>query len=159
MLSTTTFEGSNDRTDREIVVPWLRFAWETYRTVLDILKFNTKLEGLYKVIALKAFEFCIEYNRKIECRRVCEILRIHLNTQQKHSMTSASQASRQMKMRSWDGFTVESVESLLEIRYRQLQVATELELYSEAFRTIDDINSIIALEQVPRLELVLIYVL
>lgn len=156
MLSTTTFEGSSDRTDREVVVPWLRFTWETYRTVLDILKNNTKLEGLYKSIALKAFDFCVEYTRKIEFRRLCEILRNHLGSLQKHTAAPTSQSSR--LLRSWEGFTLEGIESLLEIRYRQLQVATDLELFSEAFRTIDDINTIMNLvDQVPRLELMVTY--
>jgi translation initiation factor 3 subunit A len=157
MLSTISFEDSSDRTDREVVVPWLRFTWETYRTVLDILKCNSKLESLYKTISIKAFDFCMEYSRKIEFRRLCEILRNHLGSLQKHSNAPTSQSSRQM--RAWDGFTLESVEILLEIRYRQLQVATELELFSEAFRTIDDINTIMSLlvDQIPRLELMITY--
>ncbi|KAG6966692.1 hypothetical protein JG687_00004695 [Phytophthora cactorum] len=156
MLSTTTFEGSNDRTDREVVVPWLRFMWETYRTVLDILKSNSKLEPLYKATAMKAFDFCVEYQRKIEFRRVCEIMRNHLSSLQKHSAAPTSQSTRQM--RSWEGFTLESVERLLEVRYRQLQVATDLELFSEAFRTIDDINNIMNLvEQTPRVDLLVTY--
>ncbi|CAI5737084.1 unnamed protein product [Peronospora destructor] len=156
MLSTTTFEGSNDRTDREVVVPWLRFMWETYRTVLDILKSNSKLEPLYQATAMQAFDFCLEYQRKIEFRRVCEIMRNHLSALQKHAATPSSQSTRQM--RSWDGFTLESVERLLEVRYRQLQVAIDLELFSEAFRTIDDINNIMGLiEQTPRVDLLVTY--
>ncbi|KAG7395311.1 eukaryotic translation initiation factor 3 subunit A [Phytophthora boehmeriae] len=156
MLSTTTFEGSSDRTDREVVVPWLRFMWETYRTVLDILKSNSKLEPLYKTTAMQAFDFCVEYQRKIEFRRVCEIMRNHLSALQKHAAAPTSQSTRQM--RSWEGFTLESVERLLEMRYRQLQVATELELFSEAFRTIDDINNIMNLvEQTPRVDLLVTY--
>ncbi|KAE8904292.1 Eukaryotic translation initiation factor 3 subunit A [Phytophthora fragariae] len=156
MLSTTTFEGSSDRTDREVVVPWLRFMWETYRTVLDILKSNSKLEPLYKTTAMQAFDFCTEYQRKIEFRRVCEIMRNHLSALQKHAAAPTTQSTRQM--RSWEGFTLESVERLLEVRYRQLQVATDLELFSEAFRTIDDINNIMNLvEQTPRVELLVTY--
>ena len=37
MLSTMADASAKERTDKEVVVPWLRFMWETYRTVLDIL--------------------------------------------------------------------------------------------------------------------------
>lgn len=58
MLSTMTEEGEKERTDREMVVPWLKFLWETYRAVLDILKTNTKLEHVYHATCIKAFTFC-----------------------------------------------------------------------------------------------------
>ena len=53
-----TEEGEKERTDREMVVPWLKFLWETYRAVLDILKTNTKLEHVYHATCIKAFNFC-----------------------------------------------------------------------------------------------------
>lgn len=58
MLSTMTEEGEKERADREMVVPWLKFLWETYRAVLDILKTNTKLEHVYHATCIKAFNFC-----------------------------------------------------------------------------------------------------
>jgi translation initiation factor 3 subunit A len=49
MLSYVSGEKGKDRSDREMVTPWFKFLWETYRTVLEILRNNSKLESLYAV--------------------------------------------------------------------------------------------------------------
>ena len=49
MFTSVSGEGAKDRTDREVVTPWLSFLWETYRTILEILRSNSKLENLYQV--------------------------------------------------------------------------------------------------------------
>jgi translation initiation factor 3 subunit A len=40
------------RADRDNYVKWLRFLWESYRTCLEVLKNNAKLEELYAVCCL-----------------------------------------------------------------------------------------------------------
>lgn len=42
---------SNDkeRVERTIVMPWMRFCWEAYKTCLDVTKSNARLEVLYNV--------------------------------------------------------------------------------------------------------------
>jgi hypothetical protein len=51
MLSYVSGEKGKERSDRELVTPWFKFLWETYRTVLEILRNNSKLEALYAVIS------------------------------------------------------------------------------------------------------------
>jgi translation initiation factor 3 subunit A len=67
-----------DRTDREVVTPWFRFLWESYRSVLEILRTNPKLEKAYCMTATKAFHFCLQFKRTTEFKRLCDILRQHL---------------------------------------------------------------------------------
>ena len=49
MLSYVSGQRGRDRSDRELVTPWFKFLWETYRTVLEMLRNNSRLESLYAV--------------------------------------------------------------------------------------------------------------
>ncbi len=64
-----------------MVTPWFRFLWEAYRSALEILRINPKLEALYALVATKAFHFCLQWKRSTEFRRLCDILRQHLTHQ------------------------------------------------------------------------------
>ncbi|GKG21126.1 eukaryotic translation initiation factor 3 subunit A-like protein, partial [Tanacetum coccineum] len=67
-----------DNRPRELVTPWFKFLWQTYRTVLEILRNNSKLMALYADKAHRAFQFCKQCKRTTEFRRLCEIIRNHL---------------------------------------------------------------------------------
>ena len=73
MVSTDT---SQDRADRVVLLPWVRFNWEAYRHCLDLLRNLSKLESLYHDIASQAFKFCLKYGRKTELRKLCEMVRL-----------------------------------------------------------------------------------
>lgn len=49
LLGAVSGDQSRDRTDRALVTPWLKFLWEGYRTALETLKNNNRLEGIYQV--------------------------------------------------------------------------------------------------------------
>lgn len=136
MLSSMTEEGYRDRTDREVVVPWLKFLWEIYRAVLDLLHKNPQLERVYHRTCEKAFNFCKTFNRTLEFRRLCDMLRAHLISLQK-----VSTAPARVERRPWE-WTQEGIELHLQTRFAQLEVASSLELWNEGFRTVEEIYSI-----------------
>lgn len=84
MLAYVSAERGRDRADREAVTPCFKFLWESYRSVLEILRNNCKLEQLYALVAHKAFGFCVQHKRGTEFRRLCEILRNHLQNLNKY---------------------------------------------------------------------------
>lgn len=139
LLSTVSGEQSKDRTDRAIVTPWLKFLWETYRTVLDIFKNNARLEIMYQQTAHQAFQFCSKYARKTEFRRLCELLRNHLQ--------SAAKFSSQMHAINLSD--PDTLQRHLDTRFQQLNVAVELELWQEAFRSVEDIHTLLNLSKRP----------
>ena len=152
MLSSMTEEGSKERTDREVVVPWLKFLWEIYRAILELLHRQAKLEKLYHRTCEKAYFFCLEYKRAQEFRRLCEIMRTQLANLQK----MAAIPMKPNKL-SWE-WTSESIELHLQTRFAQLEVATSLELWNEAFRTVEDIYSIIQIgKKTPKSKLMVSY--
>lgn len=139
LLATVSGEQSKDRTDRAIITPWLKFLWETYRTVLEILKNNSRLEIMYQSTAHQAFDFCLRYTRKTEFRRLCELLRNHVQNAHKYSS----------QMHAINLNEPETLQRHLETRFRQLNVADELELWQEAFRSVEDIHMLMTLSKRP----------
>jgi translation initiation factor 3 subunit A len=139
LLATVSGEQSRDRTDRAVVTPWLKFLWETYRTVLEILKNNARLEIMYQSTALQAFKFCQKYTRKTEFRRLCELLRNHVQNAAKYSS----------QMHAINLSDADTLQRHLDTRFQQLNVAVELELWQEAFRSIEDIHTLLNLSKRP----------
>jgi len=139
-LTNVSGEGPDGRIERIVLNPWLRFCWECYRSVLDILRNNAKLEPLYKETALRAFDFCQTYKRRTEFRRLCEMLRLHFSYLVK-GLQSGSAADS-------NGYGVllsecATQELQLSIRFRQLKTALDMTLWHDAFRSVDDINVIV----------------
>ncbi|KAK9459066.1 uncharacterized protein V1516DRAFT_687529 [Lipomyces oligophaga] len=139
MLSTVSTDQSKDRTDRAVVTPWLKFLWEAYRTVLEILRNNARLEIMYQQTTTSAFQFCLKFNRKTEFRRLCEMLRNHLQ--------SAAKNSSQVHAINLND--PDTLQRHLDARFAQLNAAVELELWQEAFRSVEDVHTLLTLSKRP----------
>lgn len=135
LLGSVSQDQERDRTDRTMVTPWLKFLWEAYRTALDILKNNTRLEMTYQQVADEALHFCLQHQRKTEFRRLCEVLRQHLQ----------SVARSAHHTNAIDFSDPDTLQRHLDTRFTQLNIAVELELWQEAFRSVEDVHNLLTM--------------
>ncbi|CEP03606.1 unnamed protein product (mitochondrion) [Plasmodiophora brassicae] len=126
-------EDEMDRNKRQIVTPWLKYLWDTYRTVLDVMRNNAHLDKLYHKTVRKALAYCTTHVRTSEFRRLCEIMRIHLN----------AIVTYQGQPNSVDISNPETLQAYLRTRFAQLECASTLDLWQEAYRIIEDIHELL----------------
>lgn len=138
LLSAVSSEDQQDRSERVKLIPWVRFLWEAYRQCLDILKNNVRTEALYHEIAHRAFQFCTKFNRKTEFRKLCDNLRTHMDYLRKTQLNAQQSTHAQSHMVNLNN--PESLAMHLETRLIQLESATQIELWQEAYRATDDIK-------------------
>jgi len=139
LLSAVSGEDTQDRTDRLLLTPWVKFLWESYRQCLDLLRNNSKVERLYHDIAQQAFKFCLQYTRKAEFRKLCDNLRMHLGQIQRHHNQSTAINLNNPESQSMH----------LETRLVQLDSAISMELWQEAFKAVEDIHGLFGLSKKP----------
>merc|ERR1719357_2267091 len=137
MLSAVSGEDAQDRSDRKILMPWVKFLWESYCQCLELLRTNIRVERLYHDIAQQAFRFCLKYQRKTEFRKLCDKLRNHLDLVQKQT---PSQMSINLN-------NADTQQMNLDTRLVQLDAAIQMELWQEAYKAVEDIHGLMSLSK------------
>lgn len=137
--SAVSGEDAQDRSDRTILTPWVKFLWESYCQCLELLRTNAHVENLYHDIARMAFQFCLKYNRKTEFRKLCDKLRKHLDDICKLPTQVANVSMAKLETQQLN----------LETRLHQLDFAIQMELWQEAYKAIEDIHNLMNLSKRP----------
>ncbi|RZF44083.1 hypothetical protein LSTR_LSTR013138 [Laodelphax striatellus] len=132
LLSAVSGEDAQDRSDRTILTPWVKFLWESYCQCLELLRINAHVETLYHDIARMAFAFCLKYNRKTEFRKLCDKLRKHLDDINKLAPQATNVSLSKPETQQFN----------LETRLVQLESAIQMELWQEAYKATEDIHSL-----------------
>uniref|UniRef100_A0A7S3L380 PCI domain-containing protein n=1 Tax=Amphora coffeiformis TaxID=265554 RepID=A0A7S3L380_9STRA len=155
LLSTIAMDPAKSQRDSALLLPTLKFLWETYRAILDILRSSSKLEHVYHTAAQNALAFCRTYKRRVEFRHLTDMLRTHLGNLRQygslmHAEPNEDGQRTNNKVRGWEGWTTESIELHLQTRFAQLETASVLHRYTEGFRTCEDIFNILQVSQARR---------
>jgi len=139
LLKAVTGEQTQDRTDRKMLTPWVKYLWESYRQVLDLLRNNCRVEKLYHLVARRAFIFCLDYERRTEFRKLCDNLRNHvkLSEQRHNTLYSVNLTNPETQMLH------------LETKISQLDASVKIELWQEAFKAVEDIHYLMSLSKRP----------
>ncbi|WVQ74914.1 eukaryotic translation initiation factor 3 subunit A [Cryptococcus sp. DSM 104548] len=127
--------GDRERIERRLIAPAQKYCWDAYDICLDIAKSNDRLEIIYQSITHRAFAFCKVHERKTDFRRLCE-------QRLRKDLANAAKYSHQPHAINLSD--PETLGRFLETRFLQLQTAVELELWQEAFRSVEDIHGLIA---------------
>lgn len=127
--------GDKERIERRLVTPAQRFTFDAYDIALDISKGSDRLEAIYQSVAQRAFTFCKVHGRKSDFRRLCE-------QRLRKDLANATKYAHQSH--SINLGDAETLNRHLDTRFLQLETAVELELWQEAFRSVEDVHGLVA---------------
>lgn len=95
-------------------------------------------EEVYHTTAFLAIEFCVEFKRSADLRRLCDALRNHYASIQKGCSTLPRDASHV------DYQNPKAFLRLVDLRFKQFHASMDLSLYKEAYAICDDIHNLLA---------------
>jgi len=153
MLTNIAFGGeeiNRDSKDRNNAQNAISFLWESYRTVLEVIKSGR--QELYQDMAIQAVQFCQLYRRRFEFRRLCVMLRDHtagmlVAVNNAAAAAAAAAAGDKTALEKVASSSIPSVSDFqaqtLRIRRAQLDCAAALEAWTSVNDLIVDIADVL----------------
>jgi translation initiation factor 3 subunit A len=135
LLASVSGLSTEQQLESHAASPRIKFLWEAYRSVLEVVKNVPELSPLYHKIARRALRFGEKHDRRVEFRRLCEVLRTHVTLAGQRAV-----GSQPSHLVIGPASSEAVVQAHLETRFDQLEVASNLEMWQEAFKAIEDIS-------------------
>ena len=140
-VSSSSLVNQNHSTDTANTIKRLRFVWESYKFMLDILKNNNKFEDLFTKVSCALFDFCLQFDRKVEFKRLGDFLHSSLNSMLKSSNPHPT-TSGKISYFSINLAEIESSTYQIQIRMAQLKTSIQLECWVDSFKVLDNLQSL-----------------
>lgn len=67
--------GGKEKSERDEIKSLLRLKWECYKSIIETVKTNKKLEELWSSVIQESLKLCQQYKRRIELHRFVEQMR------------------------------------------------------------------------------------
>ena len=122
----------------------LKIVWEGYKSIVETVRVNQKLEGIYMSTLSKIFDFVDRYNRVLEFKSFCKTLRTGLQNAFNKRDRSYMEKNIYIDIEKTDVNTRN-----IEIRMDQFKVTIKLGLWGEAFSVLEDINTLMRIRKAP----------
>mmetsp|Transcript_15948 Transcript_15948/g.24678 ORF Transcript_15948/g.24678 Transcript_15948/m.24678 type:complete len:474 (-) Transcript_15948:1461-2882(-) len=128
--------------EKNKIMPRVQFYLDIMKNILDTLRSNHKLLTFYNDTASKVFAFCRKYKCKKEYRRISDTLHSHLNQILSMYKQPDTQSKIPFPINLHDD---KQVTQVLTLRKEQLEVALEMEEWTDAYRVCTSIYQLMSM--------------
>ena len=142
LLNQVQFKTGEECAEDHFVLPWIRYAWECQRNVLDVLQGHNAFQPIYHKVLKDTHAFLSKFERTREFRMLCNNVSKHYQNVVRTSRTDPS------KLKPWQRFnqikiTNEFTMMTLNSRLSQLNTAASLKMWQQVVSTIVDISNVV----------------
>ncbi len=127
---------SENKAKASPIVQSIKFVWQSYKIMIDLVKMNHKMLDLHKQLCEEVFDFMTTNNRVKEAKKIFDIMCGQVKSAQR--MEQLPHEYEGIPNRIELGH-YEHVQHMLDLRYSIVERAIKAGMYSECYRAYEDI--------------------